>query len=452
MALSGATTWEVRDTGSDSNGGGFVPGATGTDRSQQDAAFATLTAASVIHTTTTQINVAVGDFTVSAADVGNLLQITGGTATAGFYQITAADVVNNRWTVDRSAGTAGQTVVGAMGGALLTVGKVMGAAVSGSVSPSPGIRNHVWVKGSFTITATITIPSTTDGLLVEGYSSTRGDGGRATVTTATNSVHLFTFNSAHGGMVFRNFNFTNTAGTPASGFTQTAFNNVLDLRFTNCSFDGFTSVDLPNPGLEGRWNIWFSRCEIRNCTGQAVKLATNSNSSVSMFDTWVHDNASDGIGCTSSTNNTGSITCIMCLFTDNTGKGINMTRQSSSGGTARAYMDLYNNTFANNGSDGVSWTSLIFEGMLRLYGNIFYGNGGWGLTATANNILDLDAFANAYGSNSSGDIQNLASGVGDVTLTADPFVDSGSQDYNLNNDAGGGAACRNAGFPGTTIP
>jgi hypothetical protein len=38
MALSSATVLEVRTTGVDTNGGGFVTGATGTDFSQQNAA------------------------------------------------------------------------------------------------------------------------------------------------------------------------------------------------------------------------------------------------------------------------------------------------------------------------------------------------------------------------------------------------------------------------------
>jgi hypothetical protein len=36
--------------------------------------------------------------------------------------------------------------------------------------------------------------------------------------------------------------------------------------------------------------------------------------------------------------------------------------------------------------------------------------------------------------------------IGTVDLTADPFVDSVNGNYALNTTAGGGAACRNAGF------
>jgi hypothetical protein len=39
MALNAACVFEIRTTGSDSNGGGFNSGASGTDRSQQNGAF-----------------------------------------------------------------------------------------------------------------------------------------------------------------------------------------------------------------------------------------------------------------------------------------------------------------------------------------------------------------------------------------------------------------------------
>ena len=109
MAWTIGVVFEVQSGGSDSNGGGFVTGASGVDRSQATTAHATLTAASVVNATTTIIDVDSGDYTCSADDVGNFLQITGGTATAGFYEIKSRSA--QQWTLDRSAGTAAQTVV-----------------------------------------------------------------------------------------------------------------------------------------------------------------------------------------------------------------------------------------------------------------------------------------------------------------------------------------------------
>ena len=51
--------------------------------------------------------------------------------------------------------------------------------------------------------------------------------------------------------------------------------------------------------------------------------------------------------------------------------------------------------------------------------------------------------------NTSGAFSNAANrAVGSVILTADPFVNAAGGDFALNTTAGGGAACRNVGFPG----
>ena len=81
--------------------------------------------------------------------------------------------------------------------------------------------------------------------------------------------------------------------------------------------------------------------------------------------------------------------------------------------------------------------------------NILDSNAGWGINfttapATVASLVDYNAFR----SNSLGTITLTKSGPHDVTLTANPFVAVGSNDFSLNNTAGGGAACRFAGFPG----
>jgi hypothetical protein len=174
MALHANIEWEIRTAGNNDNGGGFKVGATGVDRCQQDAAHAVLTTASTVHSTTTQINVDAGDYTVSTQDVGNIIQITGGTATAGFYEITAVDTGNNRWTLDRSAGSSGQTVVGRMGGALAhpqTIGSVI---VAGNTIH---IKSGTYLKvgsNSYVLQSTVQGGSGTPINWI-GYNTTRRD-------------------------------------------------------------------------------------------------------------------------------------------------------------------------------------------------------------------------------------------------------------------------------------
>src|SRR5579863_5594377 len=112
-ALPSTTVWEVRPTvGSNTNGGGFVTGSSGTDWSQFNAAQYALTNGVTNGTTT------VATTSASADMVGNIAYIAGGTGsiTAAWYQIvsqtTGVSIV-----VDRSTGlTAGSGVTINIGG------------------------------------------------------------------------------------------------------------------------------------------------------------------------------------------------------------------------------------------------------------------------------------------------------------------------------------------------
>ena len=77
MALPAATVWEVRPTaGSDTNGGGFVAGASGTDYSQQNAANSAgsdISTTDVVATGVATITSATASFT--SAIVGNVIYL-----------------------------------------------------------------------------------------------------------------------------------------------------------------------------------------------------------------------------------------------------------------------------------------------------------------------------------------------------------------------------------------
>src|SRR5262249_43334312 len=124
MALNAAIEWELRPTnGSDTNGGGWKRGASGTDWSQQNAAQYSVTDAVTNGTTT--ITSATANFGTDV--VGNVLYIQGGTGsiTAGWYEITSR---TNTTTivVDRSTGlTTGTGATLNIGGALKTLGQAM---------------------------------------------------------------------------------------------------------------------------------------------------------------------------------------------------------------------------------------------------------------------------------------------------------------------------------------
>jgi len=107
-----------------------------------------------------------------------------------------------------------------------------------------------------------------------------------------------------------------------------------------------------------------------------------------------------------------------------------------------------------NIGDGIRLTAARDIANTLILNNILVNNGGYGLNAavgtTASNdrlkvVMDYNAFYN----NTSGARNAISAGAHDVALTADPFTNAAGADFTLNNTAGGGAACRGAGYPGT---
>lgn len=113
-------------------------------------------------------------------------------------------------------------------------------------------------------------------------------------------------------------------------------------------------------------------------------------------------------------------------------------------------LSVERNTISGNTGDGIAsavTTANTFG--LALANNIIDSNGGWGVNLqNSTGVITAVNRNNAYRNNTSGARSNLSAGTGDVTLTADPFTNKAGGDYSLNSVAGGGAACRAAGFPG----
>lgn len=438
MALSADTWWEVRTTGSDSNGGGFVQGASGTDRSQQASAHASLTTLSVIAASADTITVSLSDYTVTANDVGNILQITGGTATPGFYQILSVNTGLNTWTLDRSAGTTGQTVVGAMGGALLTWDK---AAVSAVV-----YGNVIWVKaGTYNSSATITLPAAKwsigegDGTTrLYGYDTTRGDaptGSNRPILNLTTNTDLkgLTFASGASGVLAHFIVDCNSLGTSVGIETRNY------ARLINVTVREFTSYGIRCSGLYAH----LITCECHDGTSAASgAFADDVNGSNFFITCWAHDNDCPGFHV--SVSGPGA-TFLKCIASNNSGA-------SSDGFRGVQGVVLDGCVAYNNGRDGYHHNNQVLQATIR--NSIFYGNAGYGIDVTTGSLAMPGSLAvdyNAYGSNTSGATSGLDNSnytAHDVTLTGDPFTDAANDDFTLNNTAGAGAACRAAGVPG----
>lgn len=434
MALSALVTWEVRTGGDDTNGGGFKTGASGTDRSQQDAAQASLTTAATVHTTTTQLNVPGGEFTVSAADVGNIFQLNSGTATAGVYEITAVDVPNNRWTVDKSLGTAGQTAAGKMGGGFASIGK------AGSVCT---LQQDVFVKsGAYNLTsATQNIAggcplfnsSGVDKVLqrVTGYNTTRthvNTDATKPVLTATAGATFVMFESAGGpeNFIVRNIECSGGARTGVTCFK--IYGSFGGGRVHNCKASSCAN------GFDLGGHTRAFNCEALSCTVYGFLTTT----ATMVFGCYAHDGSGDGFVV-------GDDSLIShCIADTMTGKGFK--------DTSTAYSAFYHCTAYNNGSHGFEFSMGAGRNQ-GAYNCLADSNGGFGFRGDTPSESCLLVNC-AYRNNTSGNVDttNITSPEeGSVLLTGSPFVDGPNANFALNNTAGAGAACKGVAAPTTFL-
>lgn len=429
--------WELRTTGNDNNGGCFVSGGGGTDFSQQNAAQLNFTDLASSNGTNASPQVTSASHNFVAADVGNCIHISAGTNwTTGWYYCVSAAA--NACTMDRAVGSAASLSGGTYfeGGGLATVGGAVTALNSGRA----GANAHTIVgqlnvqTGSYSTTSTLVLSSSGEW---QCYGSTHGDNaGTCTITTATNSTDLFHLQGVGDGtaLIFDGFTFSNTAGTPAEGFVPTAANSFY-LGIRNSTLTGFTiGLDGSN-GANFLW-LWLdlSGVEVKTTTGAQAVINAGS---VSCVGCWIHNNTGIGIQGNLGASNNLNIVIVSSLITNNGGKGVD-----SHGSFLCVNSDLANNTGdgVGSGSGGATFNTQDCA---------VYGNGAFGVNAplvTGSPAPFNMSRANGYGNNTSGPRNNFTAGLSDITLTANPFVSA--TNFALNGTAGGGAALKNAGFPG----
>jgi len=458
-AISANTVWEVRTVGSNVQGGGFVAGATGTDMSQFNnknaAACSSCQSATInISTTdavangTTTITSATGNF--SAAIVGNIVEFSGGTGsiTAVWKQVTAF-TNSTTITIDSSiAASTGMTMN--IGGALATISQALTNMVT---------SNIIFVKATatYTITAGLVLPggtnltpsNTSPPNQVIGYTTTRTDGGRATIQFSTNT------------------GITNFDGTNAGGWYISNF--VID-----CNSLGSSTGARPNV------NSVLRNLKVQNCTTAAVNMA---NGTAWLLDSEITASAASSAG-NGVINNGGSGSVQRCYVHDNTGSGIMLTGAGASaaynvianntGANSNGILVnnsglnvIVNNTIYNNGLDGIQFQSnnnaLGANSIVRnnlLISNARYGLNGDTLGAGWGKFPQWDG--NAYfgngtaGRNNADDTgttvpinaANPYSNTLDVTLSGNPFTNAAGHDFTLNSTAGAGAAAKGTATPG----
>lgn len=429
MPASASTVYEVRGTGDDTNGGGFVTGAAGTDRSQQNGFQVNIDNSAITCTSVsgdTKITFASG-YTATSADVGNIVQIfAGGVNTvAGFYQITAQ--TSTTWTLAgtanvNNAGGAGSAITGKMGGALASLGTVSAAmTVTGQTA-------YLKYDASNPILLTTITNNVAGGTATHsnkrtwvGYDTTRTvtntDANRPTVKTSAGlAAHTCITTGGNAGSIVRNIiidaetNWVTSSVT--TGVVADNTSTVHNCKFLSCvagTSAGIVSACESNGG---------TRAGTTGFASIAACVASTAHGCINGFNT----NAGKVVGCLSYSNAQG--------FTSAGGSSANLF----------AYCTAANNTgdgFANPGTSAVA------------LGCVADSNGGSGY---ANTMIAVSCFANKnttadYGASVT-KLLNCQTGTGLVTA----LTNTGALDFSLNNTAGYGALARAALLATNSLP
>lgn len=425
MAIAADAVWEVRTDGSDDNGGAFNPerAGAGVDYTYPTPQVFAYTDLEIDGSDNTVISSSARAFV--ADDVGNHLRVTAGTGfTVGTYEIVS--VSGGEATLDRAVGSTGST--GGSGN--------LGGALAGPVAAGARMAagNTIWLKGGpadFLISDMFVIPNSatpeTRPYHIEGYGEARGDGERAVIRAST-ATRMVQVNRGVGFMAHLLLDADGNNVTVAvlevgSNATSWLFEDVIargaagqeGLRaiggrnvYRDCLFEGNGG---PGADLRGS-NVgnYFDRCVFRGNGEEGVQ-------SGAAFEFFSH-----------------------CLFVGNDEDGMRFA-----GGGQWAFLNC---VFRKNGRDGLRWAATA--NLAAVHNCIFAENVGHGISDNSiDSPLELALHArrflhNAFYNNGEGPRDGVVEGIGEITLTADPFVDADNGDFRLNNAAGGGALLRGA--------
>lgn len=219
---------------------------------------------------------------------------------------------------------------------------------------------------TYSISATITEGSNGQNCIVEGYTTTPGDGGKATIDGSTNAIAVYT-QSSNGFSVYVDLIFASSATTGTNAvFASFATAGIWWIR---CVFHGGRGEGLR---LQANYQRCIE-CEIYDCNksntaGQGAFFITGPG----FLDRCIsHDNAAGVNAHGVYVSPTGTLTMTNCILDSNAGSGVNLN-----GSFSRFFgCDFYNNT-----GDGIKQTADGGTGSVVYIENCnFIKNGGKGV-------------------------------------------------------------------------
>lgn|SRR5215471_1833745 len=334
-----------------------------------------------------------------AADKFASLFLDGPTGLAWYARISSVTNAVNGAIVLVSQSVGSSVATGATGRTIRVGGawagpSALGITNVGQLQDSAGneVRINMKNDAEYVRTATLNLPSFGLGkpIVVQGYTSTKGDGGRAIWSTATAGVTLLTGNSLNCNWVDLEFKCTASSGTAdnvspsaGQGFFRCVFrgsrgsgifaaqNTLLhECEAYECLTGGFTSstqlicvrcyshnhntaaATTSSHGFNlfsGSGHVLVN-CIAENCKGSGIRLVTNVAAVVKNCD--LYNNGVDGIAINIASGNELVVFIENCNFIKNTGKGINNSSVSTAFPTGYIFNCGYGSgTMANGGAN-----------------------------------------------------------------------------------------------------
>lgn len=226
--------------------------------------------------------------------------------------------------------------------------------------------------------------------------------------------------------------------TSASPKTSTMLTRASSATDGTGFIEGCT-VDGLQYGISGYFQneICVKNTTIKNCVSHAIYgesygvVGSFTNCKISDNGGWGMEEGSSATG--------GHCAFLHCEIHNNTLGGLTVNKRQPT--------IIHNCTIVGNGGPAIKVPTAYTaaRGPHQFHNNLITNNIGAGIDNS--HITDyVKADYNAFYSNSGGDYSgNISEGGNDVVLSADPYTAIGSDDFTLNNTAGGGADCRNAG-------
>ncbi len=392
--ISSSTVWEVRQNGSDTNGGGYV--STGTDYSvnaNKNASGCSACGSATDNLSTTDA-VAAGTTTITSASanfqtsiIGNIIYLAGGTGSlTGTWRQVTARASTTSITVDATVAT-GTGITMNIGGALASPGIV-------SAMPNFASGMIIYVKYSATPYAITSASIGVSGGVIQTGMTVRYIG----------------------------YDTTRTAGnTDANRPTLQLASGVASA----------TVITLTTPGTPTGYNL------IADCNGQTTSRGFNINSSYGSHARLKAMNCTNGGIVTASGQH--------LIHVEVAGCSSQVALQMAYPGSACVNCEIHDNSVTGANGGGMFINTLSYNNTGR----------GFELIATANNINSNWITGAAYNNTSGYAHANLTGNplTSILQITAGSvFTNATAGDFSLNNIAGRGAALRAAATLSNTFP